>query len=72
MLANELLDELEQFGGVPLLMGIDQEGNGYNNVRGIDMVWATKDFDGVYDTLEEAEEDGYDEDDLTMVGLIYP
>lgn len=72
MLANELLDELEQFGDVPLLMGIDQEGNGYNHLRGIDMVWATKDLDGVYDTLKEAEEDGYDEDDLMQVGLLYP
>lgn len=72
MLANELLDELEQFGGVPLLMAEDPEGNGYRHVSGIDMVWATKDLDGVYDSLDEAEESGYVEEDLMLVGLIYP
>lgn len=72
MLSNEMMQELEQYGSLPVLMMKDQEGNGYEFARGLDVAWVTRDLESLYDTLEEAEDDGYEEEELIEVALVYP
>ena len=71
MLSNEMMQELEEYGDLPVLMAKDAEGNGYNFARGLDVAWVTRDLESLYDSLEEAEEDGYEEEDLTQVALVF-
>lgn len=55
MLSNEMMQELEQYGTLPVLMMKDQEGNGYEFARGLDVAWVTRDLESLYYSLEEAE-----------------
>lgn len=69
---DDLLEELNGCDNLPVLLGKDAEGNGYNFARGVDIAWVTADLETLYDSLEEADDDGYPEEDLTQVLLVYP
>lgn len=58
-LITELQSILEKRGNIDVICSEDQEGNGYNEARGVDFVYADSEYEYVYGTLSEfKEEDG--------------
>lgn len=57
MKVKALIKQLEAIladkGNIELIAAQDQEGNGYNAVRGVDFVYTDADYEYVCDTLEE-------------------
>ncbi|MEG9624953.1 hypothetical protein [Pseudomonas guariconensis] len=47
MLSNEMMQELEQYGTLPVLMMKDQEDNGYEFARGLDVAWVIRDLESL-------------------------
>ena len=67
---RQLESVLKEHGDLSLLSSIDPEGNGYNLVRGTDLVY----FDGdeyIFDSLDEIEENDCDCDDFEQYVLMY-
>lgn len=65
-----LQEQLEEFGDLDVISSVDAEGNGYNAVRGADVVyydWG----DCIYDSVEEIEDDGYELSLFTRTALVY-
>lgn len=71
-LAALLLQMVEDDGDFEVITAKDQEGNGYNLVRGVDFVYHANDGeDYVFDTLKEADDSGYGFEDLSCKILVY-
>lgn len=73
-LAKQLLAHVDMYGDFDVIAAEDQEGNGFNDVRGLDVVVRIKNAgrdDGVYDTFDEAIDDGYEEDELDQKFLVF-
>lgn len=73
MKVKELIQELQALDpDAEVILQKDQEGNGYEEIRGAQPIWYIKDQlsdDGVYDTKEEAEDEG---DNPIKGVVIYP
>lgn len=65
-----LQEQLEEFGDLDVISSVDAEGNGYNEVRGADVVYHDGD-ERIYDSVEEIEDDGYSLEDFKQVALVY-
>lgn len=61
MKIKELIKDLElmlvEKGNIEVIAAQDQEGNGYNAVRGVDFVYTDVDYEYVCDTLDEFNSD---------------
>lgn len=73
MKISELIEQLrsiqENVGDVTVISSIDSEGNGYNEVQGVDFVYHADDC--VFDTLKEAEEYDFGFEDVIPRALVY-
>lgn len=73
MKISELIKELQAIqkdkGDVSVISSVDSEGNGYNEVQGVDFIYHGDDY--VFDTLKEADENGFDFEDLIPRALVY-
>lgn len=73
MKISELIEQLQSIqgnvGDVTVISSVDSEGNGYNEVQGIDFVYHGDDY--VFDTLKEAEEYGFGFEDVIPRALVY-
>ena len=73
MKISELIKELDSIlkdkGDVSVISSVDAEGNGYNEVRGVDFIYHGDDC--VFDSLKEADENGFGFEDLIPRALVY-
>lgn len=73
MKISELIKELDSIlkdkGDVSVISSVDAEGNGYNEVRGVDFIYHGDDY--VFDSLKEADENGFGFEDLIPRALVY-
>ena len=73
MKISELIEQLESIkknvGDVAVISSVDVEGNGYNEVQGVDFVYHVDDY--VFDTLKEADEEGFGLEDVIPRALVY-
>lgn len=73
MKISELVEALQSVqkdvGDISVISSVDSEGNGYNEVRGVDFIYHGDDY--VFDTLKEADEFGFGFKDLIPRALVY-
>lgn len=73
MKISELIEQLQLIqngkGDVTVISSVDSEGNGYNEVLGVDFIYHADDY--VFDTISEAEDNGYDFEDTIPRALVY-
>lgn len=73
MKISELILELQSIqkdkGDVSVISSVDAEGNGYNEVQGVDFVYHADYY--VFDTLKEADEEGFGLEDVIPRALVY-